>query len=56
MKLIDKKRSDGAIVPRLKAIRVGELLKQLPRSWRLNGKGHLERLYLVEDFAQALGL
>ena len=54
MKLIDKKRSDGANEPRLKAVRVGELMKQLPRSWKLNGKGHLERRYTFEDFAQAL--
>ncbi len=54
MKLIDKTCSDGAIMPRLKATRAGELLKQLPRSWKLNGKGHLERLYPFKDFAQAL--
>ncbi|TKB82876.1 MAG: 4a-hydroxytetrahydrobiopterin dehydratase [Nitrospira sp.] len=54
MKLIEKKCSDGAIVPKLKATRARELLKQLPGNWKINGKGHLERLYTFEDFAQAL--
>lgn len=54
MKLIDKTCRDGAMVPRLTATRAGKLLKQLPRSWKINGKGHLERLYTFEDFAQAL--
>jgi 4a-hydroxytetrahydrobiopterin dehydratase len=54
MKLADKTCSDGGSVPRLKALRARELLKQLGRGWRLNGKGHLERLYTFKDFAQAL--
>ena len=54
MKLADKKCSDGGSVPPLKALRARELLKQLGRGWRLNGKGHLERLYAFKDFAQAL--
>ena len=54
MKLIEKKCSDGAVVPKLKAARARELLKQLSGSWKLNGRGHLERLYTFEDFAQAL--
>jgi 4a-hydroxytetrahydrobiopterin dehydratase len=54
MKLADKKCSDGGSAPRLKALRARELLKQLGRSWRLNGKGHLQRLYTFKDFAQAL--
>ena len=54
MKLADKKCSDGGSVPALKALRAKELLKQLGRGWRLNGKGHLERLYTFRDFAQAL--
>ena len=54
MKLADKKCSDGGTVPRLKALRARELLKQLGRGWRLNGKGHLERLYAFKDFARAL--
>ena len=54
MKLADKKCSDGGSLPPLKALRVRELLKQLGRGWRLNGKGHLERLYAFKDFAQAL--
>ena len=56
MKLIDRKCRDGAMVSRLKATRAGELLKQLPRSWKLNGKEHLERLYTFEDFAQTTGV
>ncbi|HEU0007215.1 MAG TPA: 4a-hydroxytetrahydrobiopterin dehydratase [Terriglobia bacterium] len=54
MKLADKKCSDGGSVPPLKALRAKELLKHLGRGWRLNGKGHLERLYTFKDFAQAL--
>ena len=54
MTLADKKRSDGGNVPRAKVLRRRELLKQLGRGWRLNGKGHLERLYTFKDFAQAL--
>jgi 4a-hydroxytetrahydrobiopterin dehydratase len=54
MKLADKKCSDGGSVPPLKALRARELLKQLGRGWRINGKGHLERLYTFKDFAQAL--
>ncbi|MDO9116388.1 MAG: 4a-hydroxytetrahydrobiopterin dehydratase [Nitrospira sp.] len=54
MKLIEKKRSDGAAVPKLKATRARELLKQLSGNWKINGRGHLERLYTFEDFAQAL--
>lgn len=38
----------------MKALHARELLKQLGRSWRLNGKGHLQRLYTFKDFAQAL--
>jgi 4a-hydroxytetrahydrobiopterin dehydratase len=53
MKLADKKCSDGGSVPPLKALRARELLKQLGCGWKLNGKGHLERLYTFKDFAQA---
>ena len=54
MKLADKNCSDGVSVPPLKALRARELLKQLPRGWKLNGRGHLERLYTFKDFAKAL--
>ena len=54
MKLADKTCSDGGSVPPLKALRARELLKQLGSGWRLDGKGHLERLYTFKDFAQAL--
>jgi hypothetical protein len=54
MKLIEKKRNDGAVVPKLKVTRARALLKQLPGNWKINGRGHLERLYTFEDFAQGL--
>ncbi len=54
MKLADKKCSDGASVPPLKALRARELLKELGQGWTLNGRGHLERRYTFKDFAQAL--
>lgn len=54
MKLIEQKSSDGAVVPKLKAARARELLKQLSGSWKINGRRHLERLYTFENFAQAL--
>lgn len=54
MELADRKCNDEAGVPRLKALRARQMLNQLGRSWRLNGKGHLERLYTFKDFARAL--
>ena len=54
MKLADKKYSDGASVSPLKVLRARELLKELGRGWKLNGKGHLVRFYAFKDFAQAL--
>jgi len=54
MKLADKKRPEEGSVPRLKVLRARELLKQLPGNWKINGRGHLERFYTFEDFAQAL--
>ena len=54
MKLADKKRTEEGSVPRLKVLRARELLKQLPGNWKINGRGHLERFYTFEDFAQAL--
>jgi 4a-hydroxytetrahydrobiopterin dehydratase len=54
MKLADKKCSDGASVSPLKVLRARELLKELGQGWKLNGKGHLERLYTFKNFAQSL--
>jgi 4a-hydroxytetrahydrobiopterin dehydratase len=28
-------------------------VKELGHGWRINGKGHLERLYTFKDFSQA---
>ena len=53
MKLGDKKCSDEGGVPPLKARRARELLKDLGQGWRINRKGHLERLYHFQDFSQA---
>ena len=54
MELADRKCSDGGSVPRLKAVRARELLKELSQGWELNGQGHLVRRYTFKDFAQAL--
>jgi len=54
MKLADKACSDGGGVPPLKAFRARELLKELGQGWKLNGRGHLVRLYTFNDFARAL--
>jgi 4a-hydroxytetrahydrobiopterin dehydratase len=54
MELADRKCSDGGSVLPLEAPREQELLRQLPRGWRLNGRGHLVRLYTFNDFARAL--
>jgi 4a-hydroxytetrahydrobiopterin dehydratase len=54
MKLADKTCSDGGSVSPLKALHARELLKELGQVWKLNGRGHLERRYTFEDFAQAL--
>jgi 4a-hydroxytetrahydrobiopterin dehydratase len=53
MKLADKKCSEGGSLPPLKALRARELLKELGHSWRINGKGHLERRYVFKDFSEA---
>ena len=53
MKLADKKCRDGGHVPPLKARRARELLKDLGYGWKINRKGHLERLYTFQDFSQA---
>lgn len=54
MKPTVKKRTEGSRVPPLKGLRRKGLLKQLGRGWRVNRRGHLERLYTFKDFAQAL--
>ena len=53
MKLADKKCSDGGDVPPLKDRRARELLKELGHGWKINRKGHLERLYTFQGFSQA---
>ena len=53
MELADKTCSDGGSVPPLKALRARELLKELGQGWKLNGRGHLERLHTFKGFAQA---
>ena len=55
MKLADKKCSDGGSVPPLKVLRARKLLKELGQGWKLNGRGHLGRLYTFKDFAQVGG-
>lgn len=54
MKVVDKISSDESSVSPLKALRTKELLKELGKCWKLNGRGHLERVYTVKHFAQAL--
>ena len=54
MKLANKKSNDGVGESPLKALRARELLKELGQGWTLNGRGHLERCYTFQDFAQAL--
>ena len=54
MKLADKTCSDGGSVHPFKALRARELLKELGQGWKLNGRGHLARLYTFKDFAQSL--
>ena len=48
-----RKRSDESCGAPLNALRARELLKQLGRGWRLNGRGPLERLYTFNAFALA---
>ncbi len=54
MKMANKKSTDGVGDSPLKALRVKELLKELGQGWSLNARGHLERRYTFQDFAQAL--
>ena len=54
MKLANKNRTDCVGDSPLKALRVRELLKKLGQGWSLNARGHLERRYTFQDFAQAL--
>ncbi|MGH7182458.1 MAG: 4a-hydroxytetrahydrobiopterin dehydratase [Nitrospiraceae bacterium] len=53
MNLADKKCSDGGSVPPLKTRQARELLKHLGHGWRINRKGHLEKLYTFQDFSKA---
>jgi len=41
-------------VPPLETDQIEELLAQLEHGWKVNEKGHLERLYTFQDFAEAL--
>jgi 4a-hydroxytetrahydrobiopterin dehydratase len=36
--------------------RAKELLRELDDGWHLNDNGHLERVYCLQDFAQAMAL
>jgi len=54
MKMANKKSTDCVVDFPLKALRVKELLKKLGQGWSLNARGHLERRYTFQDFAQAL--
>ena len=54
MKLANKKSTDGVGDSPLKALRARELLEDLGQGWSLNARGHLERRYIFQDFAQAL--
>ena len=54
MKLANKNSTDCVGDSPLKALRVRELLKNLGQGWSLNARGHLERRYTFQDFAQAL--
>ena len=54
MKMTNKKSTDCVGDSALKALRVRELLKKLSQGWSLNARGHLERRYTFQDFAQAL--
>jgi len=54
MKLADKTCGAGGTASPLKAIRAKALLEQLGQGWKLNGRGHLNRLYTFKDFVQAL--
>ena len=54
MKMANKKSTDYVVDFPLKALRIKELLKKLGQGWSLNARGHLERRYTFQDFAQAL--
>ncbi len=54
MKLANKNSTDCVGDSPLKALRVRELLRKLGQGWSLNVRGHLERRYTFQDFAQAL--
>jgi len=41
-------------VPAMERSRAEALLRELDDGWRLNGAGHLERTYPLEDFAKAM--
>ena len=43
-------------VPPMEEGRAKELLQELDNGWHLNSNGHLERVYGLQDFAQAMAL
>jgi len=43
-------------VPPMEESRAKELLRELDDGWHLNYNGHLERVYRLQDFAQAMAL
>jgi len=43
-------------VPPMEESRAKELLRELDDGWHLNSNGHLERVYGLQDFAQAMAL
>jgi len=43
-------------VPPMEESRAKELLQELDDGWHLNSNGHLERVYVLQDFAQAMAL
>ena len=40
----------------MEEIRAKELLRELDDGWHLNSEGHLERVYRLQNFAQAMVL
>jgi 4a-hydroxytetrahydrobiopterin dehydratase len=43
-------------VPPMEENRAKELLRELDDGWQLNSEGHLERVYRVRNFVQAMAL
>lgn len=43
-------------IPPMDQDRAKELLRELDDGWQLNSEGHLERVYRLQNFAQAMAL